>query len=55
MENWITYFVGFFLITVSQDLGVPKEHRPKMISYYGILKMVLVIVGIYLVIESKAI
>lgn len=51
--EWVNYFVGFFLITFSQDLGVPKEHRPKLLSGYGILKMVLVIAGIFLVVSSK--
>lgn len=51
--EWINYFVGFFLIIFSQDLGVPKEHRPKLLSEYGILKMVLVVTGIYLILNSK--
>jgi len=51
--EWVNYFIGLFLIIFSQDLGIPKEHRPKLLSEYGILKMVLVIAGIFLIVSSK--
>lgn len=51
--EYLNYFIGFFLIIRSQDLGVPREHRPKLLSVYGILKMALVIAGVFLVVTSK--
>ena len=54
MEIFI-YFLGFFLINVSTDVGIPQEHRVKLFSWAGLVQQLLIIAGILCIVNSHMI
>jgi len=42
----IIYFLGFFLLNISNEIGVPVEHRPKIFSQNWFLQQILIIIGV---------
>lgn len=54
MEYFI-YFLGFFLINMATDIGVPRENQVKLFSWHGLIQQLLIIAGALCIINSHVI
>jgi hypothetical protein len=50
--DYFIYFLGFFLINMATNVGVPEEHRVKLFSQDGVLQQLLIIAGALCIINT---